>query len=289
MSAEDKYHCVPCGKCSQCLKLRISNWVFRLKQENKYSHSCHFITLTYNDDHIPITKNGYYTLDKKQLRSFFNKLRREQTKWICEYYGWKKPRCVNRNLWRRLITYRFKKYKIKKPKYFAVGEYGTLTQRPHYHMIMFNLADDALINSSWNKGFVDVQPLKHDGGLVYVVSYILGLKHSEHREPEFSQMSKNLGLEFLTPQMVKWYQEDPERQYVQDGAYRKALPRYYRDKIYSEEDRKYIGEVMKYLSDQKIEKIINKLLKRGYENAEAMYERRTQLAKHCKIVEKIKL
>ena len=62
-----------------------------------------FVTLTYNNDNLPYNENAILpTLRKKDLQMFFKRLRS----------------------------------RIDKIKYFACGEYGDVTQRPHYHMIL---------------------------------------------------------------------------------------------------------------------------------------------------------
>lgn len=110
---------MPCGKCNFCLVNRRNDWTFRLTQEHKKSTSAHFVTLTYTDDSVPVVmlekpfndQYAFLTLEKVHLQLFIKRLRK------------KFPH-------------------IKGPKgirYYAVGEYGTKTQRPHYHLIIFNL------------------------------------------------------------------------------------------------------------------------------------------------------
>lgn len=107
-----------------------------------------FITLTYANWSLPtvITHNGTErgTLNPRDLQLFFKRLRR-----YAEYAGLK-----------------------QKIRYFAVGEYGDKTWRPHYHICLFGLSKHhkELINKAWNKGIVhigDITP-KSAG---YVVGY----------------------------------------------------------------------------------------------------------------------
>jgi hypothetical protein len=94
---------VPCGKCIPCLKRRSSHWSFRILQESKTAKSSCFITLTY--DQVPLSPNGLPTLLKRDYQTFFKRLR-------------------------KLAPHKKGK---KRLKYFACGEYGTKTARPHYH------------------------------------------------------------------------------------------------------------------------------------------------------------
>ena len=64
---------VPCGKCPECVARRTSAWSFRLTKEGERAHSSAFITLTYDTDHIHITKNGFMGLCKRDLQLFFKR------------------------------------------------------------------------------------------------------------------------------------------------------------------------------------------------------------------------
>lgn len=75
-------------------------------------------------------------------------------------------------------------------------------------------------------------------------------KHSrDDREPEFPLMSKRMGENYLTPQMINYHKADIGRLYAtKEGGHRIALPRYYRNKIYTDQEQKrqltFIQDVM---------------------------------------------
>lgn len=215
---------VPCGRCPPCKKSRVDGWVFRLQQEQRVSTTATFVTLTYNKDHVPITKNGFMTLDKKAFPSFMKRLRH-----------------LNQG----------------KLKYFAVGEYGTNNKRPHYHAIVFNLDADKLskvgernghpqyvcriIEEAWTYGGVDIGSCSGDS-IAYVAKYVnkpgrIPQHKRDDRLKEFSLMSKGLGSSYLTQQTIDYHKADVSRNYVTlPGGYRKRLPKYYRERIYDEID-----------------------------------------------------
>lgn len=92
---------VPCGSCIGCRIDRSRAWALRCVHEAKFhQHSC-FLTLTYDDDNKPLGGS----LVKSDLQKFFKRLRKQ--------YG----------------SFR----------YFACGEYGDSTARPHFHCIIFGL------------------------------------------------------------------------------------------------------------------------------------------------------
>lgn len=158
----------PCGKCPECLKRRVSGWSFRLIKESERSHSAIFVTLTYDVDHVPLTEKGFMTLRKSDVQKFFKRLRKIDPE--------------------------------AQIKYYAVGEYGGRTLRPHYHIILFN-SSHANISSAWRlegKPLGDIHYGDVSGASVgYTLKYMtkegkIPLHKNDDRVPEFSLMSKDL-------------------------------------------------------------------------------------------------
>lgn len=207
---------VPCGKCPKCVKRRISAWSFRLLQEDKKSETSIFLTLTYDTAKVPITRNGFMTLDKDGVQKFMKRLRKSHPA-------------------------------TSKIKYYLVGEYGGKTKRPHYHLILFN-ADIKLIQAAWSQGAIHYG--KVEGASVgYTLKYMIktGTRIPAHRnddrQPEFGLMSKGLGVSYITTAMQTWHLADKEnRMYcnLPDGK-KITMPRYFKQKIYNEHERKAIG------------------------------------------------
>lgn len=181
---------VPCGKCPNCFARRISGWSFRLMQEDKRSNSSHFITLTYDTEHVPITKNGYMSLSKRDVQLFIKRLRKAQTSKVFNSDGKKRADPI---------------------KYYAAGEYGGKTRRPHYHIILFN-GELEKIQLCWQLGNVHYGVVSA-ASVGYTLKYMSkpqkgALHANDDRVPEFSLMSKGIGENYLTPEMVKWHKAD---------------------------------------------------------------------------------
>lgn len=160
----------PCGRCPACYKRRISAWSFRLLQEDKRSTSAMFLTLTYNNEHLPRTKRNFATLDKTHLQKFFKRLRKR-----------------NEN----------------KLKYYACGEYGSTNHRPHYHIVLFNAKTDT-IQPAWTnpENGLHIGSIHYgavNGASVgYTLKYMskqgkIPMHKNDDRQPEFSLMSKGIG------------------------------------------------------------------------------------------------
>lgn len=121
---------VGCGQCTPC-KLNYSRDRATLIMMEKIYHentASWFITLTYDDEHIPF--HGYR--DKKTGK---------------EYYG--------ASLYLRDTQKFFKKLRFHHPdwniKYVLAAEYGSKTMRPHYHFIGFEIHLDITKLELWTR------------------------------------------------------------------------------------------------------------------------------------------
>lgn len=214
---------VPCGRCPPCKHRRVNSWVFRLVQEERVSLSSHFITLTYDSRFVPFSEKGWLTLRKKDVQDYWKRLRKL---------------CSDSTI-----------------KYYVVGEYGSKNQRPHYHAIVFNVPDTKFFFDAWSLdgvplGAVHIGQCTSDS-IAYCMKYIdkdssplrfggrILPKSADDRVPQFSLMSKGLGSNYLTPDVVAYHKADISRLYLtKPGGHRIALPRYYRQRIYSDSDLK---------------------------------------------------
>lgn len=218
---------VPCGKCLACLSNKRSEWAFRLEQEYKYSHSAFFVTLTYDQKHVP--SNG--SLDKKHLQNYLKRLRKKD----------------GRN----------------QIRYYAVGEYGTHTQRPHYHLLLFN-AEVGNIRSAWNDSKNDSIGIVHCGSVgpasvAYVLKYLVQpVTDMEEKQKPFAVMSRayGIGARYLSDNMVAWHREDDRAYCIREGV-KIRLPRFFKTKIwYNENDKERISKAGLVQSVQSSEKEI---------------------------------
>lgn len=128
---------IPCGHCIGCRLDYSRRWADRMILELDHCDGkAIFVTLTYDNEHVPLTEDddtglfGWFSLWKPDLQKFFKRLR--------------------------------KKYQDKEIRYYAAGEYGSNTFRPHYHAIIFGLSFE---------DFQDIRPRgKNEFGQVYYES-----------------------------------------------------------------------------------------------------------------------
>lgn len=221
----------PCGKCYPCKSRRVSGWSFRMQHEAERSDSALFITLTYRQEALQYSPNGLQTLSKRHVQLFMKLLRRNTEK------------NTQNQIW------------DKKIKYYAVGEYGTKSKRPHYHLIIFN-AEYANIEKSWPHGDVhygQLSPASASYTLKYISkdstkksqqwSHINNALVADDRQSEFSLMSKKLGENYLTEVIKNWHREGGQDRFfvVNKDGQKLAMPRYYKNKIWNSAELQLIG------------------------------------------------
>lgn len=164
--------------------------------------SSYFVTLTYDDMHLPVheycnEETGEVgvsaSLDKDDFQRFMKRLRKAHIK----KYG-----------------------DDAKLRYFCAGEYGSSTHRPHYHAIIFGLQLDDLkfykrnsypenydlyssewLSRIWKNGYVVVGKVNWDTCAYtarYIVKKIYGNASEVYEkynfEPEFTLMSRRPGI-----------------------------------------------------------------------------------------------
>ena len=124
---------LPCGGCLACRANKARDWAIRCQLELKDHNEACWVTLTYSDDMLPLT------LQKPDLSAWLKRLRARHQQ--------------SRSI-----------------RFFASGEYGERTQRPHYHAILFGLSDDPSIQDTWQHGHVQVDELT-PASIAYVAGY----------------------------------------------------------------------------------------------------------------------
>lgn len=209
------YSYVPCGRCEACLSNKRREWLFRLRKEHLFSTSGDFITLTYDDAHLP--RDGL--LNKKHVQDFLKRFRKA-----------------------------IHPYKIR---YFVVGEYGEKLGRPHYHLLLFNLPRffdlKGLLRKTWT--FCDVNQWNlpgvigtiTDASLNYCAKYVVsnsGDVPYKFRTFMLCSRKPGIGGQVLNDKLVDYLKQGKLKNIVRDvGGFPLLLPRYYCDKIFNEREK----------------------------------------------------
>ena len=167
---EKQHRTVPCGQCMQCRINTGRKWSARILMEWIHTTEyAYFLTFTIEPEHLaPIWDDKDRHVGTLQKKSFLL--------WL------KKSRAD-----------------IGAFRYYAIGEYGDLGGRAHYHLALFpqHPAQLRAICSRWKKGFTSASPLTHKRAR-YLANYTAKklTKSTDQRlvdqqEPEFRTSSRN--------------------------------------------------------------------------------------------------
>ena len=184
---------LPCGRCGSCKANRAYEWSLRLMHELDEHKDALFLTLTYNDENCPDQ------ILKSHLQGWLKRVRLE------------------------LGTRRI--------KYYAAGEYGERTGRPHYHAIVFGVGYDdiKLLRDAWPYGFIGFGSVSF-ASIKYTCAYVQKKLYGKAAKQEygdkqvpFALMSKGMGK--------KWMEKNIDGILIKGGimmqGVARRIPRYY--------------------------------------------------------------
>lgn len=225
---------VACGQCIGCRLERSRQWSVRLVNEAQLHELKCFVTLTYDDEHLPEGQ----TLVKQHFQHFMMRLRK--------HHATNNPGA--------------------KIRYFHCGEYGETTNRPHYHAILFGvdftdkkphsknaqgdqLYISELLTKIWGFGNTligSVTPETCAYTARYLLKKVTGKNSADHyryvlpstgeiiqRQPEYITMSLKPGIG------SEWYAKFKSDVFPSDTVVQKGKaqlpPRYYTRKLETED------------------------------------------------------
>ncbi|QXP07889.1 MAG: replication initiator protein [Arizlama microvirus] len=233
---------LPCGQCVGCRLERSRQWAMRCMHEAQTHQSNCFITLTYDDTHLPSDGSLHY----KDFQLFVKRLR--------------------------------KKFRFNRIRYYMAGEYGENFGRPHFHACLFGIdfhdkklwkrtPSGALLYRSqdletlWPFGYSSVGDVNFESA-AYVARYIMKKQTGRNaywhysysdletgeiitKTPEFNKMSlkPGIGADWYEKYKSDVYPHDyvvirgkktrPPKAY--DKMYKKSNPYEYDELLYNRE------------------------------------------------------
>lgn len=236
---------VPCGKCMSCRVARTREWTVRMVHEMSYWEKNSFVTITYDEKNKPI--NG--SIQKHELQCFIKRLR-------------------------KLIKGGF--------KFYACGEYGQLSNRPHYHLILFGvgISDADKIRGCWAKGWIKVGSCTRES-IQYVCGYIQKKLNGEKskevyglRLPPFQLQSQGIGLRYALDNSI----QISKKLGCTINGVEVGLPRYYRKKL--DIDSTLLAEKAIQVESETQDKLSAKGIVTEYGQVEAQRRSREQANKN---------
>lgn len=235
---------IPCGKCIGCRLDYAQSWANRCMLESKYHEESYFLTLTYDDEHVP--KTSYVDVETGEIK--------ETSTLVKDHY----------QAFMKALRQKYAKKYDNRLRFYMCGEYGSHTYRPHYHIICFGLKLDDLklysrtpegnslynsefVSSCWSYGYVVIGEVNYET-CSYTARYVMKKAMADSKDlfelmnmqPEFNAMSRHPGIG------RQYYDDHPElfdSEYIhlatEKGGIKFKPPRYF-VRIKDQEDHKFI-------------------------------------------------
>lgn len=165
---------LPCGQCVGCRLERSRQWAIRCVHEAQLHKQNSFLTLTYDEQHIPPN----FRLEYRDFQLFMKRLR--------------------------------KKFRRQRIRFFMCGEYGDSMSRPHFHACLFGWDapdkylwrgqsgdEDALFRSPilealWPNGFVTLGSVTFKSA-AYVARYVMKKRTGDSARLHYSVLDPETG------------------------------------------------------------------------------------------------
>lgn len=219
---------IACGRCMECKKARAREWQIRLGEDVKYNTNGVFVTLTFNEETL-------------------RKLGKEIPK---EIQGYARDNAIATLAVKKFCN-RWRKRTGKNPRHWLITELGHKgTERIHLHGIIWT-DERKWIDKHWNTenkqgskfGFTWIQKKNKTVGQAitnYITKY-LTKDDKLHREyKSIILCSRGIGKDFLENDKLGYYkfkEEETKEQYVAENWGKRAMPMYYRRKLWTDEER----------------------------------------------------
>lgn len=207
---------VGCGKCMECKKQKARNWQVRLQEDIRVNKNALFVT---------------YTFSEQELQKIDNEIK--------GIMGYDRDNEIVRIAIRRYTERWRKKYK-KTLRHWLVTELGSKnTERVHIHGIVWTKEKED-VKEIWRYGQVWIGEYVSAKTINYIVKYVnkVDKMHKEYNSKIFT--SKGIGKEYMNRKDSErngYKEEKTKETYTTREGIELALPTYYRNKIYSEEER----------------------------------------------------
>lgn len=243
---------VPCNHCYACSLTYSAEKATLMMLETEKSDHNYFITLTYDDKHLPIAEEQQYTepLTGEKIN--------------IPNQGDFEPTLVPEHMKTFINTLKkhYNRKGINNIKYMYCGEYGETTDRPHYHLILCNCPLETeefyspkqdtdgnmhyhnhYLEKIWGKGLIDIAEVTFNS-CAYVARYC-AKKRKDHYDklellkrgkyPEFIRTSVNLGKDYYEEHKNEIYETDELIMKTLKGNVARVKPPKSFDKWYEKE------------------------------------------------------
>lgn len=229
---------IGCGNCIECRKQKAREWQVRLAEELKTTPYAYFVTLTFEPEKMAELVENYNIEKCNELA----------TKAV------------------RLFTERYRKIYKKAPRHWLITELGQdNTERVHLHGILFMQfpINNEWLTDLWKYGITDTGKYCNMKTINYIIKYVYKIdeKHKDYKPKIFA--SRGLGKGYITDFAKRKHNFDGKITkdfYTLPNGNKIALPIYYRNKLFTEEEKEKlwiqrIEQDTRYIMGVKIDKV----------------------------------
>lgn len=203
-----EYVPISCGHCIECRKKKRREWMVRLSEELRGGENPPlFVTLTIRDEEM------------KRVKGTENQIATQFVRWFLE---------------------NIRKKTKKSLKHYLVTELGEEKGRIHLHGFLW--ANEEIVREKWIYGFIHIGTFVNEKSINYMTKYMLKQSIDKSFIPKVLA-SKGIGKQYLKRidvQNNKFREKGTNETYRFRNGTKMYLPQYYRNKIYSEDEKEHL-------------------------------------------------
>lgn len=228
---------VGCGNCIECRKARARGWQVRLLEDIKENKNGIFVTLTFNTKSLLKLKydvENWTIIEGKRIKM----------KRIIEGYELDNAICTRAM---RLFNERWRRKFKKALRHWMVSELGHKnTEHCHLHGIVYTNENPYEITDRWGFGYTwlgdeikgKITNYVNEGTINYITKYVHKMDYLHPNYKPIILTSSGIGGMYHKRNRENQYNgEETNELYRTSTGHKIALPIYWRNKIYSEEER----------------------------------------------------
>lgn len=239
---------IGCGKCMECMKKKAMNWQVRLHEELRCMENnlqetgeytdVYFIRLSYSDKSLIHLENEIHRIKKIQTTQI-NRTLKKKIKFK-PYGGYYLDNKIAKLSVRRFLE-RWRKENKKSVKHWLITELGkNNTERLHLHGFIFTTKPKEDIKKHWKYGDVWIGKYVNERSVNYMVKYVHKTDPKHKYYNPIILCSPGIGSGYLNrhdSKLNRFNDKDTNELYRTRDRTKLSLPIYYRNKLYSEEEK----------------------------------------------------
>jgi hypothetical protein len=220
---------IGCGVCLECMKQKARGWQVRLLEDIRVNNNGKFMTMTFNSKSLKEITEIVRKKDKAVGYDLDNAIATKAVRYFLE--RWRKKYGKSLRHW--LVT--------------ELGHEGT--EHLHLHGIVWTDEKMEEIERIWQYGYCHKGRLKPNGqwenyvnnrSVTYITKYLFKIDEKHKKYKPIILCSKGIGkayMDKIDSEKNKYKEGGTKEYYKTSTGHKMGMPIYWRNKIYSEEER----------------------------------------------------